>query len=445
MVSRACRVASHNRCRLSGLTLAEILIASALMAAVFLLFSRMVIDNTRVVTTETRKSERRNDLNVISGFLQKYMSGGDVRFFTFSGDNSAEKSLVRFLLPLPEKCADMSDCVGTDAFVFFGYDKSTTPAITGGCFINSDTSSDSDPSENRRMLVDIRNTSYGAATPSGSGFDISPPSSGVTVATGRVDLSIGQTVALLDPPNAPVWRVASALRPLTLNQDNTTLDITDSVSGRVLGDDCEDALLEDAVGRKQVYNAGLDKWELDLSNLYEIELEAFRLREFSGSDVVSNSRMSAATGRFPKRVFTGRVMSVGMRNGLMELLECDASGLSLNCAGTSLLSAAGFESMTAILQFSLQLEGSAAQSYHVRLNTASAPSHCSSPSCASLPLFSVADIPELVNWPGNQLETFDLLNPAGFSMLKMEFVSQLRVVLARDEGADKESFNVYFR
>jgi type II secretory pathway pseudopilin PulG len=425
-----------------GLSLVEVIVAALLMGGLILMIGSLFTGQQKFITQESRLNDQRNILNIVSGFLQKYMSGGDVRFFAFSGRNDG-KHLLRFLVPQPGKCADLSDdCAASTSFLFMGYDKSTTPAFNGVCFLNEPTTGTATV---RKLLVDPKSQNYGKIEITGTDIEITPPSNGVDVPTGKISLARNQTLALLSPPIATVWRVAhnspgiQNVSGSEANNGNVTID------GHVVGDTCLRALRDSSLGRYDGARPLGSRY--DLSGLKKIHIFPYVMANFSGTTNPTNAQLNQSVGAFPKRVFATQVHSVGPLNDeKLHVVRCNVeSNNRLNCPSSSQIHADGFSAINYSLRFSLGMPNSDSEYFvPVRSNSSFSAEWCPAETCSTLPIANPANMLGFA-MAGSHAETFNTLNPSTFSFLKMEFLSQIRFHLERSDSQLRETFSVSFQ
>jgi hypothetical protein len=394
--------------RQNGLSLVELLLGLSLS----LLVVGVVIYGLQLMQKESTHQVRdvlsRNEYSVVSSHLKRFVSTGTLRFFGFSGktptSSPPDQTLARFLLPLPEKCADLSDCPGTTAFLYVNYDKTRINSLSAICSLN--------PFE---IIVDLSNTTYGKAVAVPGGFQFA-----ATADFPSETLTFGsrQLLGLVNPPFVTLWR------PQTPTKLNSYRDS----AGALVYEDATGAQMPLPSSCVEQLQGG------DASALYRISIVPASLAQFSGGHQLWDAtELAKSTGTFPLRIIPVNLRSMGRDividprtkepKGQFAIKDCGFGSSGIECKGPNFLVASPFESLTIHLQFALTLDGRPGiNSYELVKAGDKASTACEPSNCLPLPISNPINIPVIL---GNS-ESAEKLDPTGFSFLKMQYLQSIR-------------------
>lgn len=390
-----------------GAGLAVVAIAAGLQAVQW--YNREVLDSAM-------KQRRGLESDVLRTHLKRYVSPGTMRLFAFSGKvPPADQTLAQFLIPLPDTCADLSSCPGSTALLYPSFEKSRSGGVNVLCALNA-----------REWMIDANDQSYGATSFSGSTFTVRPAgtSANETITTGNHEL-----LGLLNVPLVSLWLAWPAAVPLAV-QDASGTWVYDNPGPTPLPPDCVKQLPADKTG------------------LVRMGVLPAHVKQFAGgSQSYGDVDLLQAMGSFPMRIVTMRVRSVGLARGVGErgqdgivVKECGyRSGggpgtEEIRCDGANVLKFAPATGLALDESFEVALSGVApATHYQITGTGGGAVGRCVSDGCGILRVANNADIPVLLNGA----ETASQLNGAGFSFLKQEALTSLRLRIQAGGGAEE--------
>lgn len=433
-----------------GFSLTEMIVVVALFA-LSALFAALFTSTANKTLMDIRKSnDTLSEVYMMTSYMQKFVTGGDVRFYFFNGRNSATDTLAisRFLVPQPRRCVgslglDPENCPNGGSFYYIHYDKTAAPAATVICKYSTS-------AEDQYILVDANNNTYGNVAYNSSlpGFDVTA-AGGTSYAQGPINLTVGNLVSLLDVPSATLWRVTEApidagLSQASFNPDPPALEPPTPVmlGASPLQNDCAGLLQQDPMG---------PPGKKLISNVFRLKVEPFVGSQFTGGstlNISADARLSRM-GKLPLRIFSATIRAAGLdaRSGTQDFViaNCNLNSTgSIVCSSSNILfRIARVKSLNIYEKFYVKLFNetthleavdtlgtSPAKVFQIVKTAAEAPEASCGLGCAPLLVPNSTDIPGLYN----ASETFESLFVNSFSLFKQDSVSTIQFNLNFDNG-----------
>ncbi len=189
----------------AGYSLVELLLAAAIGLIVLGGAGFLMVELGRSQTMMQTNLANMIDISALRLKLGREVGGAQMRTFVFTGNaeiqssdvcsacsNGDDRPLARFIVPLANKCRDLSKCDGDITLLFSSQRHRRAKPVEAVCFINSD----------RLLLME--------------------------------DLPVGDLISLVGPPNSTIWRTEGVAEPMTV----------DSASGAPLPPECINTLLQ---------------------------------------------------------------------------------------------------------------------------------------------------------------------------------------------------------
>lgn len=417
----------------SGFTIVELLIATGLMAIVAYFASRLFINANKGMNDTISRFGTMSTLNIVGGNLQKYLATGDTRFNAFSG-NASDSITARMFLPLPGYCADLdtTKCTEDTAFLYIHYDKTIVPSVSPVCLLHPNSDTDTGfPT----LLIDLYNESYGPATFTGTGFNVTSGAALSPYPTGPMPIGVNTLFGIMNAPlvNLYVAQAAPTAYDPGYNSSTNTFNAEFTAA-------CNPTFLtKDGVGNYRT------------DRLYAVTLRPFKLTPFTGGTAVSTPDFRSVMGSFPSRLFVATLRSLGKgfdQGGkpMITVNNCNVTHDSVTCPNNSVFVVPGVERIRLDESFKFALVDSAGTAYTTTSRyeilkpspSMTASLSCQNPECRTMTMASPTAIP--VIYGGT--ETFQNLRGDNFSMLKQNALARLRFRAQLKQK--EESFDVVF-
>jgi hypothetical protein len=398
-----------------GYSLIELMVGSAVLMLVLFAAGRLYFTGLERANSTIAHYHYKDQMGILSGYLQKYLVSGDTRFFGFTFQT--EKPLGRVLIPQPCRSSTgaevpASTCNQSTSFRFVHYDKTTQPALSAICTLPTG-SNVKHPTEPVpiSVVLDLLNPTYGTAS-------LQAPSAtteGGVVVTGGQKLRLGtasqpRAWAMISPPDATLWKTQGAIEPLNLSSANVET---------ILGSECAQRLQKDSSN------------QYVLSGLYKVDLLPLELTPFTGGNAIPNEEeLLQLVGSFPQRVIEVSLRSLGIDGDSLGVVTCTPNW---NCGQEPpILSMVGAQTMTLQAKYFLGMGSSPKDWYQYTAPGAGPSGFCDPAQCAAMPV--PPQIPGLVT----HNETPESLDPSQFSLIKQEGLSRLRFRVTRKQTIQSE-------
>lgn len=426
-----------------GISLVELIISASMMALVVLVSGQFLSLGFKKLSKFSNAVDSRSSLASLSGHLQKYMATGDVRFFGFT--NQVEDPLARLLVPQPGLCGDLiSSCPQDTSFLYIHYDKSTLPAVSAICILETQVGAGG--VRTATFVIDGSNSTYGpiALPPNAAeGFTVTSQV-GSNLPSGLVPVKTNKMLALLDPPNATVWVSTGSLTKLETTWNPITQTFNPNLSS--------------CIPYLQPQPSSVPPYKVN--QLYTVSLKPYGMNQFTGQNQsnITDGVIRNSVGKFPLRMFEviprsfGKYPPLNAPDGFAEIRNCAYSNDRMECQGSGLPKIDSVRRLRVDYSFHLSLRNtlntglgaSRPLRYELRLPTSmEASESCLLNECAFLPVSNSKAIPYRLELSGGLKEDFTNLSDSGFSWIKNLSLSQLRFRL-RDEKKE-EYFEISFR
>lgn len=406
-----------------GISLMELLIVVALVGGVSVMVMRSFSGTTNAAAKVSQQMGTRTGLMGLAGTIQKFLPSGDLKFFLW-GDGAPEaRTVARAVIPLVDRCADLSTCPGSSALVYTHYDRSIVPALSAICF-------EPGASYDGNFIVDLNRIDYGAAVAAGDGFDVT---GSMAAPGGHFTVEPNRIIALLNMPQVTLWRVVGAA---------TAMNLGPSAPGS-LPAACQPNL-----------QGG------DTSRLYRVPVAALQLPAFvRGNPALTFAQTGPLMGTFPMRLTPAELRSFGLRATdpnpefqercrrtgdapgcpAASLLRCRLAGETLECpADATVAEVPNVRGMRVEATFKLPLAGSTMPTYDLMT-----PGGVQNPACG--PAAQCGALPVALPLPIFESgETRATLGGGALSAYKLEFLARLRVRASVEISgqAREETFDV---
>lgn len=364
----------------NGFTLIEVMVVLGVSSVLILILNSVLVSISDKVADSFETTTKSADISALFSWMQSNLLFGELKIYGFTGA-TGDLPLASAMIPFQNLCSDLnSSCPGDTAILAPMLNLNKTPMVQAICALSAQT-----------VLIDLSRNSLGQGTTVADGFNVSAMGH---LRGGSLKITKGTILAFIDEPSATLF-VADG-PPVTFNpQYNSSTGLFEEA--RIAANPTCISLVQDPTG------------------LVTVDLRPFVLPG-SGTDIPSDTAISAAMGEFPVKMTSAKFLSIGRNASKKDhwgARICDENTLT-SCSGKDFLWAENIGKVDFFEYFNIPLGTNAVQTrYSIGDNV-----DCSTLSCTKLPMVVPFRAMNTTEKPG-------VLDSVKFSLSKQAYIQKL--------------------